>query len=163
MANEYEPRQAVRALLVAQSEQEVLLIHTLIPDTDTLIWLAPGGGLEGDEDPLAGLKREVHEETGLQISSAEGPVWQRRMKFRLHGKGWDQSELFYYVPVTKFEPDNSHNPAADEQDIFRGFRWWSPDDIAAAREEIFVPLKFAEHFQRLITQGVPATAWEVGR
>jgi len=163
MPGHFEPRQAVRALLVAQPEMEVLLIHTLVPDTNTLIWLAPGGGLEAQEDPLDGLFREIHEETGLQVSEAQGPVWKRRMKFHLHGKGWDQSELFYYVPVRKFDPDNSLNPAADEKGIFRGFRWWSQSEIAAAKDEIFVPLTFAEHYARLLHEGTPDAAWEVGR
>lgn len=163
MPKQYEPRQAVRALLVAQPEQEVLLIHTLVPDSNTLIWLAPGGGLEAQEDPLQGLFREVYEETGLTVSAAQGPVWTRRMKFTLHGKHWDQSELFYYIPVTRFEPDNSLNPAADEKDIFRGFRWWSPSAIAAATDQIFVPLTFAAHYARLLDKGIPRTPWDVGR
>jgi 8-oxo-dGTP pyrophosphatase MutT (NUDIX family) len=160
---EYEPRQAVRALLVAEPEQEVLLIHTLVPDTNTLIWLVPGGGLEPDETPLQGLFREVGEETGLQVDEAFGPVWTRRMKFHLHGKGWDQSEWFYLVPVKKFEPDNSSNPAMDEKDIFRGFKWWSAQQIAAATDEIFVPLTFAKHFTHLLTHGLPANPYDVGR
>jgi 8-oxo-dGTP pyrophosphatase MutT (NUDIX family) len=163
MAPQYEYRQAVRALLVDESEQEVLLIHTHVPDTDTLIWLAPGGGLHADESALQGLFREIREETGLQVSNALGPVWTRRMKFHLHGKGWDQSESFYYVPVDKFEPDNTLNPAADERDIFRGFRWWSAQQITDATEEIFVPLTFAKHFRRLLDEGLPASPYDVGR
>jgi 8-oxo-dGTP pyrophosphatase MutT (NUDIX family) len=31
-------------------------------------WSLPGGGLHRHEDPLQGVIREVHEETGLQIS-----------------------------------------------------------------------------------------------
>jgi 8-oxo-dGTP pyrophosphatase MutT (NUDIX family) len=30
----------------------------------------PGGGLDGDEDPLAGLKREVKEELGIELAGA---------------------------------------------------------------------------------------------
>ena len=163
MAPQYEYRQAVRALLVAEPEQEVLLIHTHVPDTDTLIWLAPGGGLHPDETPMQGLLREIREETGLEVNNALGPVWTRRMKFHLHGKGWDQSEFFYYVPVNKFEPDNSLNPAADERDIFRGFRWWSARQIAAATDQIFVPLTFARHFCRLLEKGLPEQPYDVGR
>jgi 8-oxo-dGTP pyrophosphatase MutT (NUDIX family) len=163
MAEHFQPRPAVRAILVAQPEQRVLLIHTWIPDTQKLIWLAPGGGLEGDEDPITGLYREVEEETGLVPQQAFGPVWRRRQKFHLHGKAFDQSEAFYYVPVAMFEPDNSANPAASERDIFRGFRWWSLDEIKAATDEIFVPLTFADHLQKLFEDGVPAQAYDVGR
>lgn len=163
MTEHFEPRQAVRALLLAEPEQRVLLIHTLVPDTNRLIWLAPGGGLEPGEAPGVGLAREVFEETGLEIKTWQGPVWHRRMQFKLHGKPWDQSELFYLVRTHMFEPDNSANPAADELSIFRGFRWWSLQEICAAEDEIFVPLEFAEHFERLLNDEVPDESYDVGR
>jgi len=33
-------------------------------------WFLPGGGIEHGEDPVASLRREVHEETGLVIDAA---------------------------------------------------------------------------------------------
>jgi len=67
------------------------------------------------------------------------------------------------VPVEMFEPDNSANPAASERDIFRGFRWWSVDEIKAATDEIFVPLTLGVHLEKLINDGVPQQAYDVGR
>lgn len=163
MAEHFQPRHAARALLFAEPEQRVLLIHTLIPDTDTLIWLTPGGGIEPDEDPLAGLFREIEEETGHVVTQAQGPVWHRRQKFHLHGQAYDQFEEFYLVPTTMFEPDNAGNPAIMEKDIFRGFRWWSAAEINAAKDQIFVPLTFGEHFTTLLNQGVPKVSYDVGR
>ncbi len=162
----YEPRRAVRALLIAEPEERVLLIHTMIPDTNTLIWLAPGGGVESGEDSEQALYREIAEETGLEINRCEGPVWHRRQQFYLHGRPYDQTEAFYVVRTTLFEPDNTANPASDERDIFRGFRWWSLEEIqaaSAAKAEIFVPLKFAVHFERLLRDGPPDEAYDVGR
>lgn len=163
MTEQFRPRHAARALLIAEPEQRVLLIHTLIPDTDTLIWLAPGGGLEAGEDPLQGLFREIVEETGLVVTEALGPVWHRQQKFHLHGVGYDQFEEFYVVSTTLFEPDNSGNPAEMEKDIFRGFRWWSAEEINAATDEIFVPLTFGKHFSALLAKGIPQPALNVGR
>ncbi len=153
MTDHFQPRSAVRALLVDEPRHSVLLIHTWVPDTDTLIWLAPGGGLDDGEDALNGVRREVYEETGLHIDQAQGPIWCRRAQFYLHGIGYDQSEMFYYIPVAQFDPDNSHNPAADERKIFRGFRWWSVEKIKAATDQNFVPLTLGDNLQQLFEHG----------
>ena len=55
-------RVAVNAFLI-NSDRFLLLKRTREP----LIWGPPGGRLHPDEDPLQGLKREVLEETGLEI------------------------------------------------------------------------------------------------
>jgi len=162
MTGHYEYRHAVRALLVRE-DKRVLLIHTFIPDTQTLIWLAPGGGIEAGEDPRTSLFREILEETGLRTQNASDPVWHRQLKFHLHGKGYDQYEDFYWVPTANFEPDASANPAVGERDIFRGFKWWSQAEIEAATDEIFVPLKFASHFATLLNEGLPSQSCDVGR
>lgn len=143
----------------------MLLIHTHIPDSGALIWLAPGGGLEPGEDPKTGLIREVSEETRLQITyntDIVGPVWHRRHKFHLHGQAYDQAEEYFLVVTTKFEADSSANPAQQEKDIFRGFRWWSLDDILAS-ENIFVPLTFGQHLRNLLVDGPPPSCIDVGK
>ncbi|MDQ5885852.1 MAG: 8-oxo-dGTP diphosphatase [Patescibacteria group bacterium] len=43
--------------------------HVLLALEDNGLWDLPGGGLEHNEDPIAGLKREIHEETGLEVVS----------------------------------------------------------------------------------------------
>lgn len=40
----------------------------LLAKEDNGMWELPGGGLDHGEDPVLGLKREVHEETGLVIT-----------------------------------------------------------------------------------------------
>ena len=49
--------------LTTDSEGRVLLARE-----ESGVWEILGGGLDHDEDPVAGLKREIHEETGLKIS-----------------------------------------------------------------------------------------------
>ncbi len=56
----------VRALIV-NTREEILLQHR----TDTDLWGLPGGSVELDETALEALKREVLEETSLQVIEAE--------------------------------------------------------------------------------------------
>ena len=63
-----EPHQRVAAYAVVTSALGVLLTQfntrTAVPGT----WGLPGGGLDAGEDPIAGVHREVWEETGQQIA-----------------------------------------------------------------------------------------------
>lgn len=52
--------------IVLNDRREVLLVrHTYKPG-----WYTPGGGVRGAESPLAAVKRELREETGLEITGA---------------------------------------------------------------------------------------------
>ncbi|MGY4255625.1 8-oxo-dGTP pyrophosphatase MutT (NUDIX family) [Bradyrhizobium sp. USDA 4516] len=66
-------RRAVRALLIT-GEREVLLMRIRSPHGGDCFWIAPGGGVEGDETAEATLQRELAEELGLIISSP-GPQY----------------------------------------------------------------------------------------
>ena len=65
---EFTHRVAVNAFLI--SEDRFLLLKRAQPP---FLWGPPGGHLNLNEDPIIGLKREVLEETGLQIDVL-GPV-----------------------------------------------------------------------------------------
>lgn len=58
-------RLAVRAVIV---EQGRLLLVNAWPGAQSDLWCAPGGGVEPGADLPANLRREVLEETGLQIA-----------------------------------------------------------------------------------------------
>ena len=44
-----------------------VLLCRLCEDHNRGLWTLPGGGLEFGESPIEGCKREVHEETGLEV------------------------------------------------------------------------------------------------
>ena len=63
-------RLGVRAVIVR--ENRLLLVNAYRAGMGPELWCAPGGGVEAHSSLPENLKREVHEETGLEI--AVGPV-----------------------------------------------------------------------------------------
>lgn len=147
-------RKAVRALLVRDSDDRVLLMKARLPDRKLYLWITPGGGIEAGETPDESLIREVHEETGLEIDGHHGLVWQRRHQFTFRGRQYDQHEDFYLVRTSPFEPTHLQNPALHEQETFERFHWWSVAEIERS-DETFVPGRFAAHLADLLHRGVP--------
>src|SRR3989344_4155654 len=49
--------------IIFDKQKRVLLVHRLDYD----LWNLPGGKLENYESPISGVKREVKEETGLEV------------------------------------------------------------------------------------------------
>ncbi len=68
----------VRAWTVAggliELDGRLLLVQNQRRD-GSLDWTTPGGVIDPGESVLEGLTREVEEETGLAVTSWEGPVW----------------------------------------------------------------------------------------
>lgn len=54
----------VATLGLVVENRKILLLHR---STSPRIWAPPGGRLIADEDPTEGLKREVHEECGIEL------------------------------------------------------------------------------------------------
>ncbi len=60
--------QRVAAYALVRSARGVLLTQLSARTNAAGLWTLPGGGLEPGEDPVAGLRREVHEETGQSLT-----------------------------------------------------------------------------------------------
>lgn len=74
-------------------------------------WDIPGGFLEDGEDPVAGLRREFREETGLEIVSAE--------LLRIDIEPYDGRHVFSVTYVVRAEGEPV---AADDVAELRWFR-----------------------------------------
>ena len=153
-------RPAVRALLVA--DREILLVRLFVSDSGKHIWLAPGGGIESQEDHHSALIREVWEETGHRPNPDDivGPVWHRRYEFVLRGESIDQEEHYYHWPVEKFEPTFDLNADEAEAELLEEYRWWTIEEIQTS-DEIFVPLILGQALEKLLKE-TPTSMIEVG-
>jgi ADP-ribose pyrophosphatase YjhB (NUDIX family) len=108
-------------------------------------WDIPGGFLEEGEHPLDGLKRELREETGLEVEPLEClGVWMDIYG----GDSTAEATLNFYWTARTLSGEAS--PADDVDDL----RWFAPDELPEPDDLAFVnvPLVLADWRARRIDQ-----------
>lgn len=153
-------RHAVRALIVSDSD-EILLLRMEHPEDGDDFWLLPGGGIKSNEDPAIALRREVWEETGLKLTNAPALIWRRTHRFE---RGFesaatpvDQYEQIYLVRSRRFEPTEDNNPDPSKVGVFHEFHWWTIAELIEAKSAIFAPRSLPLLVQQLVVEGPPST------
>jgi 8-oxo-dGTP pyrophosphatase MutT (NUDIX family) len=124
-------RVSTRAVILDSNNKFLLFLSRFDPGTDLPPqWVFPGGGLEQDEEPIAGVVREVFEETGRLFSEdAFEPikaVWHPMDDVRLHDTG---EAHFFELQVTEtFEPSSANWTENEHRDTVM-HRWVSLSEI----------------------------------
>ncbi|NLE97396.1 MAG: NUDIX domain-containing protein, partial [Propionibacterium sp.] len=118
-------RSAARVLVVAADE--ILLQQ----DTDPGVpgsrwWVTPGGGIDAGETTSQAARRELWEETGLDVDAHDlrGPVAERLVRHGYSDRILVQHETFYSVDVERFDPSPVGLTASEQQRLL-GHRWFS--------------------------------------
>lgn len=164
-------REAVRALVV-DPDDRLALVRFEFPGEGVSgdlrsVWAPPGGGLEPGEDDQAGLRRELREELGLELSADPGaPVWTRTHAVRLtgrEGERWDgQTERIYLLRVESFELRPALTVEELRAENVHELRWWERLDLVSASDAEFVPRRLPLLFERLLAAGRPGSPVDVG-
>ncbi|MFI0134790.1 NUDIX hydrolase [Streptomyces luteogriseus] len=151
-------RHSVRALILDEADR-VLLCRFAIPEpAGTVVWAAPGGGIEPGETPLAALRRELLEEVGLAVSDDPPHVWHQEVVAPGHAAGYDGVVNDYFLVRTAgFDPRGTLSDAELAAENISGLEWWHPSDVARYDgPDLFSPRDLATPLTALITSGVPA-------
>ena len=155
MGSRRQLRRAVRALVLTP-ESRVLLLEYSLPGSGER-WLTPGGRVHGNESAEDCVCRELTEETGLRDFELGPLVWRRAYAARR----LDHREQFFLVRTAQFEP-NAKRMGRKEKSLFRGFRWWSADEIDSSTDRFEPPL-ISRHLRELLADGPPKRPLDLGR
>ena len=113
-------------LLVLDAQQRVLLFrfeNKHGPLAGQVFWATPGGALEPGETFEEAARREMFEETGLQIADAGPQVAQRIASFKLTtGETVIADERFFAVRVDTLRVSTEHWTEL-ERDVMTEHRW----------------------------------------
>lgn len=88
------PRLAARAIIV--HERKLLLVNAYPASRSSDLWCAPGGGIETGKSLPDNLKREVYEETGLQVLVGNPALVN---EFHDPKSGFHQVEIFFRCTI----------------------------------------------------------------
>lgn len=131
------------------------------PATDAPAWFPPGGGLEAGEPPEDGLARELREETGFTDVSWGPWVWRRTVDLDVHGQVRRFEEAYRLARVAGTRPTPSPTALeAWERMAFRGFRWWTVEELRASDARVFPP-RLAARLADLLEHGPPTAPIDV--
>lgn len=162
-------RRAVRAFLLDPADR-VLLCRWRFEDPGgpVDVWGTPGGGIDPGESPEDAIRRELLEETGLDLADCGACVAHRRHVTPMRttdGLEWDgQEEWFYLVRVDAFEPRGHLSDEELRQENLVELRWCATEEVDAlirAPRTFSAPRALADVVRRLAADGHPATPYEL--
>ncbi|GAB3879373.1 NUDIX domain-containing protein [Kibdelosporangium lantanae] len=135
------PRPSARILLV-DGDGRVLLFNG--HEGERSYWFTVGGGVEPGEDIRTAARRELREETGLDLPDSRlvGPVWRRRAVFSFDGRSYDAEEWFFLATTSSTDIDTTGFTLI-ELDTIDGYRWWTAADLRATSDDVF-PVQLGE-------------------
>ncbi len=97
----------------------------------------PGDGLEPGETAEEGGRRQVYEETGLQLGDLGPIVYHRSAAFTFNGTPMVSEEDYYVVSVEHFEI-TTKGWTDLEQAVVEEHRWWPLAELATTEEIVYL-------------------------
>lgn len=147
-------RQSVRALIL-DPDDNVLLVRFEGAPLEPVggFWAIPGGGIEPGESALDAMRREMHEEVGIEVDALGPEVWTKTAYFSM-GTWTGQVDHIHLLRVDHFDPKPALTPEQLAAELVREVRWWSVGEIMRS-DATFAPRALRIHLRRLLDEGIP--------
>ena len=100
-------------------------------------WFTPGGGAGDGETLEQAARREVLEETGIEIGDLGPVVFAQHLRFEFEGDLYDQDEVFFCVRVPEGPEVDTTRWTDLERRSLSAHRWWHLDELRQATETIY--------------------------
>jgi 8-oxo-dGTP pyrophosphatase MutT (NUDIX family) len=133
-------RSCVRVVLRDRAGRILLFRGMLASRTAGHWWELPGGGIEAGESYQQAAVREIREETGLEISTAQvgPPRWRRSATWTARGIRRLQHEVIAEVRLDADAPPvTGGGRTAEELEDYVEARWWDVADLLASTERFY--------------------------
>lgn len=142
------PRPAARIIL--RDEDGRVLLFRFTPDGLPAFWCTPGGAVDPGESYATAARRELLEETGLDLECG-AEVARRQVDFTtIEGVPVSADERYFAVKVEVGCTIDCAGHTALEQAVMREWRWFTPAALARHDEPIF-PFDLADMLVALET------------
>ena len=148
------------ARLIVLNERDEVLLFRLEGDGGPF-WMSPGGGLKAGESYEQAARRELMEETGIEITELGPWVWKGTDLWHGRDKTYRMIRRFYLVRLRGTPEVDLSGLTGFEAKVTIEYRWWSIDEIRQSSEK-FSPRRMASLLTPLIAGEIPHPPIDAG-
>ncbi len=140
-------------VVLLDTADRVLLFRLENPRSGNTWWATPGGGVEPGEKSLDAARRELKEETGVEVDQLVGPIWVDDHWFRTPDDLVHQQDRYFHARIENPKVDVSGQDEI-ESDLMVEHRWWSLTALEETSDRVY-PAGLAGHLRLLLKAGPP--------
>lgn len=137
-------------IVVLDPNERVLMLHLHYPYVIDPVnpigagggepfWALPGGGLQSGESFEDAAKRELWEETGIDVDTVEGWLWSREKLLRVRGADVIFRERYCLVRLREPVEVSLDHLVGDEHEALLEVRWLALDDLTQLADPVSPP------------------------